>query len=206
MQRGLFDEKLIEETNDAIGKITLNKTNIKDLLDQVDSIDEDESDIEKILKSNKISIGQRLALITKNVFRVLGKYRKNVVVIKTKQQFDEYIDAAIKSGRIDIDTETNNSLDPVTCKLAGLCLYYPSGMQAYIPVNHRDPYTKERLAWQLTEQDCKEELQRVIDSKIFKIMHNGKFDYEVIKETCDIEVAPDADTMIEQRVTTIYQV
>ena len=111
----------------------------------------------------------------------------------------------------------------------GLCLYYEGGKQAYIPINHVNPKTGERLNWQLTEEDCREQLQRLIDFKaalkggwrpdyegqtyeewysthvrvphsnatdFVIVMHNGKFDYEVIKCTCDIEVEPDWDTMI----------
>jgi DNA polymerase-1 len=78
----------------------------------------------------------------------------------------------------------------------GLCLYYEGGKQAYIPVNHVNPDTGERLAWQLTEADCREQLQRFKDAGTFIVMHNGKFDYEVIKCTCDIEIEPDWDTMI----------
>ena len=117
----------------------------------------------------------------------------------------------------------------MTCQLMGLCLYYEGGKQAYIPVNHVNPETGERLSWQLTEADCKEQLQRLINFKtalkggwtpdfdgqtydewysihvrgpqsnkteLTIVMHNGKFDYEVIKCTCDIEIEPDWDTMI----------
>ena len=84
----------------------------------------------------------------------------------------------------------------MTCQLMGLCLYYEGGKQAYIPVNHVDPKTGIRLPWQLTEMDCKEQLQRIKDAGTFVVMHNGKFDYEVLKCTCDIEIEPDYDTMI----------
>ena len=62
-----------------------------------------------------------------------------------------------------MDTETNNSLDPITCKLMGLCLYYPGAKQAYIPVNHRNYKTGERLTNQLTEQDIKDGLEFVLE-------------------------------------------
>lgn len=161
---------------------------------------EPEIDTEKLLKSKKISLLERLAIINERVLHVLGKQRDNVVVIKSKEALQEYINQACKTVRIAVDTETNNSLDPITCKLMGLCLYYPGGKQAYVPINHRDPTTKVRLSWQLTEQDCKEALQQIIDSKKLIIMHNGKFDYEVLKCTCGIAVRPDWDTMIAARL------
>ena len=155
-----------------------------------------ETDPAKILKSKKVSLAEKLALIKVKVLEVLGKQKKNVIVIKDKETFEDYITKAIQFGRIAVDTETNNSTDPMTCQLMGLCLYYEGGKQAYIPVNHVDPDTGERLAWQLTEADCKEQLQRIKDAGTFIVMHNGKFDYEVIKCTCGIEVEPDWDTMI----------
>jgi len=176
--------------------IELNKPKAESLLDKINSADADEVDAAKVLKSKKVSLAEKLALIKIKVLEVLGKQRKNVIVIKTKEDFEEYISKAIQFGRIAVDTETNNSTDPMTCQLMGLCLYYEGGKQAYIPVNHVDPETGVRLEWQLTEVDCREQLQRIKDADTFVVMHNGKFDYEVIKCTCDIEIEPNWDTMI----------
>ena len=82
----------------------------------------------------------------------------------------------------------------------GPCFYYPGGKQAYVPINHRDYKTKERLGWQLTEADVAEQLKQIVDSKIDIIMHNGKFDYEVLKCTCGVEVVPKWDTLIAARL------
>ena len=71
------------------------------------------------------SIQEKLALITENVKKILGKYADNTLVIRTRQQLTEYIDAAIKNEIIAVDTETNNSLVPITCKLMGPCIYTP---------------------------------------------------------------------------------
>ena len=68
----------------------------------------------------------------------MGHQKKNVVVIRNREAFSDYITNAIAAGRIAIDTETNNSTDPATCQIMGLCLYYPGGKQAYIPVHHVD--------------------------------------------------------------------
>ena len=78
----------------------------------------------------------------------------------------------------------------------GGCFYTPGEKQIYVPINHRDPNTKQRLDWQLTEKDILEELERVVDSGIQIEMHNGKFDYQVIKCTCGICLPIHWDTMI----------
>lgn len=209
--------------------VELNKPKPEALAAKAANPEDEEVDAAKVLKSKKLSLAEKLAIIKLKVLEVLGKQRKNVVVIKTKEDFEAYVSKAIQFGRIAIDTETNNSTDPMTCQLMGLCLYYEGGKQAYIPINHVNPDTGERLEWQLTEEDCRLQLQRLINFKtalkggwtpdyegqtydewysihvrgtqstaadLIIVMHNGKFDYEVIKCTCGIEIEPDWDTMI----------
>lgn len=159
----------------------------------------EEASAEKQLKSKKLSLEERLAIINTNVLKVLGRQKSNILVIKDKDTFSDYVTKAIESGRIAIDTETNNSTDAMTCKLMGLCLYYPGGKQAYIPVNHTD-LKKNRLDWQLTEEDCAEQLKRIVEAKTYIIMHNGKFDYQVLKHACNVIVPPDWDTIIGVRI------
>ena len=138
--------------------------------------------------------------IEKEVIRVLGKYQKNIITIVDKETFHNYVTACIASGIVAIDTETDNSLDPLTCKLMGLCLYAPGLQYAYVPINHRNPETKVKLVNQLTEEDVKEELLRINESQIKIIAHNGKFDYQVLKCTCEVLVVPYWDTMVATRL------
>ena len=173
------------------------QTKIKELISKTENIaQEKDISVEKALKSKKVSLEEKLDLIEKNVYSVLGKQKENVIVIRDLETFKKYIDKAIEVGSIAIDTETNNSLDPITCKLMGLCLYVNGQKQAYIPINHINNATEQLLENQLTEEDCKQQLQRVVDSKVFTIFHNYKFDYQVIKCTCNIEVPCMWDTMI----------
>ena len=155
---------------------------------------------EKVIKSksSSVSIHDKLRLIKEEVLRILGVYKDQTVVIRTREDLTKYIDAAIVNGEIAIDTETNNSLVPLTCKLMGPCIYTPGQKNAYIPINHVNPETRELLPNQLTEQDVKEEFQRLVDTKI--IMHNGKFDFEVIHCTCGIDLEIYWDTMIASRL------
>ena len=154
----------------------------------------------KILNSKTYTLADKLSIINTRVLTVLGKQKNNVLVITDKDALNNYIDKAIAYGRIAVDTETNNSTDPITCKLMGLCLYTPNEKQVYIPVNHIDFNTKQRIEPQLTEKDCAEALQKIIDAKTYVVMHNGKFDYEVLKCTCGVEVVPNWDTLIGARL------
>lgn len=176
------------KVKDIVKKIKTEKTQSPDL--------DEKKSAEKIVKSKKVSIQDKLKIINEEVIRVLGKQSDNIICIRDKETFHNYITKCINNNIIAIDTETNNSLDPVTCKLMGLCLYTKNEKQAYIPINHRNPDTQELLENQLTENDVKEELERVVSAKTYSILHNGKFDYEVLKCTCDVCINIDWDTMI----------
>lgn len=167
------------------------------LLQKVDSPIEVKA-IKSRLSSKKVSIEEKLEIIKSNVYRILGRYKDETLVIKSKEELVSYIDKAIDNGVIAIDTETNNSLDPLTCKIMGGCIYTPGLKQAYIPINHKDSRTNQRLEWQLTEQDLKEQFDRLSHTKI--IMHNAKFDYEVIKCTCDCQLNVYWDTLLGAKI------
>ena len=155
-----------------------------------------EVSIKKSLESKKLAIPEKINLIQQEVDRVLGNFKKNTLIIRDKQTFIDYINKAIKNGIIAIDTETNNSLDPLTCKLMGACIYTPNSTPAYIPVNHVDFYTGQLLDRQLTEKDIREQFQRLVDNKVKIVFHNAKFDYQVIKMTCGIALPIYWDTLI----------
>lgn len=189
---GLFGEEF---------EIAVKKPDIKDILKRAEGTIS-EVDTKKVLKSKKITLQERLSFISEHVLRVLGRQKLNIKVITDINEFSAYIDMAIETGCIAVDTETNNSTDAYTCQIMGLCLYVPGKKQIYVPINHVNPETNIRLSNQLTEKDIKEQLSRLlISSKKPKIiMHNGKFDYEVLKCTCGLQLAPTWDTLIAARI------
>ncbi len=131
--------------------------------------------------------------------KILGRYAERTRVIRTREELAEYVDIAIHNGVIAIDTETDNSLDPITCKLMGPCIYTPGQKNVYIPINHIHPVTRCRLENQLTEQDVLEEFSR-LDNVTKIITHNGKFDYQVLKCTCGWQMKVYWDTMVGVRI------
>jgi DNA polymerase I-like protein with 3'-5' exonuclease and polymerase domains len=177
------------------------KADVKKLVKKATSAKKStKTDEEKLLSSKKLTIEERLAIITEKVIKTLGSQRTNTRVIRSLDDFSAYVDKAIEAGRIDIDTETNNTTDAMSSDMVGLCLYVPGEKQVYIPIKHVNYETGELLPNQLTYADCKTQLQRVLDNKVKVIMHNGKFDYEVINHTCKIAVKPDWDTIIAARL------
>ena len=180
-------------------EIKSTKNNIKKVLEKAQAPKEvSVQSSSRILNSKKISELDKLAYVRQEVYRILGTYEQNTTVIKTYDDFVTYINSAIDNGTIAIDTETNNSLDPISCKIMGLCLYTPGQKNAYIPINHVNIDTRQRLSWQITEKQVNTQLSRLDKTKI--IMHNGKFDYEVIKCTCNNILHIDWDTMIGAKV------
>lgn len=188
---GLFGEEF---------DIDIQKPKAKELLNKINKPKKAQISAEKVLASKVTSIPERLATIKENVLRILGKQKDRVVVLDTKDKFEKYVSGAIQAGIIAIDTETNNSVDAVTCQLMGLCLYYPGAKQAYIPANHVS-LDNIRLPWQLNETtDIAEQLRRINESGIKQIFHNAKFDYEVLKCTCGVAMKPHWDTFIGARL------
>lgn len=186
------------------GDLILPEISAKEVLNKINTVKEEKVDVDKKLKSKKISLEERLKLINDEVDKVLGKYKSNTLVIRDKQTFINYIDKSIENGIIAIDTETNNSLDALTCKLMGLCIYTPGLSPAYVPINHKkviysvDADLWEKLENQLTEQDCKEQLSRLKDVKI--LTHNGKFDYKVLHCTCGWDMPIYWDSYVAARL------
>ena len=172
----------------------------KKVIDKVTKPKKVTTTTEKVAKSSsgKVTTAEKLSMIEAEVYRILGVYKDQTVVLRTEAELAEYIDKAIINSVIAVDTETNNSLVPLTCKIMGLCLYTPGMKNAYIPVNHENIYTGELLPDQLTEQQIHDQLARLENVQI--IMHNGKFDFEVIKCTCGNELEIFWDTMIASRI------
>ena len=177
------------------------KPKVKKIIDKIQKESKKQSEnktTEKVVKSKKVSFFDKVKAIKDKVYQVLGNQIDNVKVIYDKNELHQYLLMGLSSGRISIDTETNNSLDPITCKLMGLCLYVKGQKQVYVPVNHVDPVTLTRLDNQLTENDIHDELNFLINNKgdCKFIFHNGKFDYQVIKMTCGVKLPIDWDTML----------
>ena len=179
------------------------QTNAKKIINKIDS-PKNPNVVKRTAKSKSMSLEERLRNITQRVYEILGKYKENTVVIKTKDQLVAYIDKAIENGVIAIDTETNNSLDPISCKLMGPCIYTPGMKNAYIPINHIDIHTGERLSWQLTEEDILEQFSRLSAPEhrieVDIIVHNGKFDYQVLKCTTGYQMKMAWDTLIGAKI------
>lgn len=152
------------------------------------------------VQSNKslenMPLEDRLKVIETEVYKILGRYKDFVNIIDNANDLERYIDKAIKVDYLALDTETNNSLDPLTCKLMGLCLYVPNTRPVYVPVNHCYPGTENKLPNQVSEEDASRILKKLKDAGTKLIYHNGKFDIRVINNTLGFYLPIWWDTML----------
>ena len=174
-----------ESTNKLLEKLSNPKTITKKVKSSVDF--------------SKLSFEDRVKYIEQKIGDKLGKYKSTTLVITSYDEYVKYIDKVVENGIVALDTETNRSVDPLTCKLMGLCLYTPGLKAAYIPVNHLDFYSKERID-ELDEKQIASQLKRLVDNKVKVIYHNAAFDYQVVKCTCNVALPIYWDTMIGAQV------
>ena len=187
-----------EEVDNLLSEISKNTTS--SLLKKIKAPKAETKSTEQQLKSKKISLEDRIKLINEHVEATLGMHRKDIQVIYKKEDLVSFIDKAIECGYLAYDTETNNSLDYLTCKIVGLCLYVPGFKAVYVPIWHTDYKTNMLLTNQVSFTDAQQQLQRVVDNKVKVIMHNGKFDYQVTKCFFKVEMPIYWDTMVASRM------
>lgn len=156
--------------------------------------------VKKVTSVDDMPLLERLKYITEETNKTLGRYKGFIKVIYGEEEASRYIDKAIKCGYLSFDTETNRSLDPLTCKLMGLCCYIPNTRPVYIPMNHVNPETKIRLPNQLDEDGARRLFQRLKDSNIKMIYHNGKFDIRVCYNVTGVYLPIWWDTMIASQL------
>ncbi len=142
---------------------------------------------------------ERISTINAMVNKNLGKYASDYIVIREERELEEYIDKAIENGIISIDTETN-SLDPITCTLAGICLYTTSNKAAYIPLHHVSYVTGIEIENQISDEFATAQMNRLKEAKTKVIMFNAKFDTRVIKNQLKVELFPHWDGYIAARL------
>ena len=174
----------------------IKEVNTKEIIKKVNS----PKRVEQVLKSQTLSLDDKIKSITAEVYRILGRYKDIVKCIRTEKELNCYVDSIIKNNEVAIDTETNNSLDTINCKIMGGCLYTPDEKAVYVPINHINRYTGERLKDQISEEQFKNALERIKNSNVKTIWHNAKFDYEVILQTCGISMDFYWDTMLGAKI------
>lgn len=94
------------------------------------------------------------------------------------ETLSDFIDKALEKGICAFDCETDG-LNTLTCRLAGFSLSIETGKAFYIPLITPDALFSGPI---LTKDEAFVQLRRIFcpSEKMTLIMHNGKFDYEVL--------------------------
>ena len=118
------------------------------------------------------NIGEQIALIKQNVENNLGEYRDKYQCIRYDVDLQDFIDKCIEVGWVAIDTETMG-LNPMLDDIVGFSLFTPGFKAVYIPINHIDYMTNQKLNNQISKEVCKEQLQRLVDANVKFILFNN---------------------------------
>ncbi|MCM1234754.1 MAG: DNA polymerase, partial [Ruminococcus flavefaciens] len=111
------------------------------------------------------------------------------ILITSEDQLAEYIDKAIEAGYCGIDTETTG-LDRIKDTIVGSSLYYPGGVECYIPNKHKIPIFDDLRKNQLTYEQCQRQFQRLVDAKCKMIFANADFDIAMIYKDYKVDFIP----------------
>lgn len=158
-------------------------------LSQMDKINQVAAKSKEVLeppKSTKTkSINDELTSISQKVI----EYFKDspAQLITTVDELHDYITKAIEVGYAGIDTETTG-LDRIKDTIVGASLYYPGGVEVYIPMKHLVPIFDTPYKNQLTYEEVGREFQRLADSDIKLIFANADFDLAMIYKDLKVDL------------------
>ncbi len=129
-------------------------------------------------------------------------------LVQTEQALKKWIEAAIETGTVAIDTETT-SLTPAKAILVGISMSTAEGNGCYIPLQHRNPEGySESFDFSMKEKTPTIEMKQIPvekalpllkpmleDPSVLKIGHNIKYDLQLFMPF-GINVSPIDDTML----------
>ena len=163
---GLFDQAQIDKINQVASKSKM---------------------LTEVSKSNMSSknMNSDLAEMSKNVVDYFSD--SDAILIDSVEDLHDYVTKAIESGYAGIDTETTG-LDRIKDTIVGASLYYPGGVECYIPIKHLIPIFDEPYKNQLSYEQVGSEFQRLADSNVKLIFANADFDLSMIYKDLKVDL------------------
>lgn len=156
-------------------------------IDMINKVAEKSKEVLNPPKSVKTrSINQDLIDMSNKVLEYFKDAKS--ILITNVEQLHEYIDKVIEVGYAGIDTETTG-LDRVKDTIVGSSLYYPGGIECYIPNKHLVPIFDEPYKNQLTYEQMQSEFQRLADSNVRLIFANADFDLSMIYKDYKVDLS-----------------
>ena len=149
----------------------------------------------KLPKLTKAGAAKAGAIIDYELIRErLSGEKDSYLLIDDYDSLVSYIDTILTGTRYAIDTETTG-LNPRRDDIVGVSLYSDKcSKAAYIPINHINPNTEIRIEKQITVEQMSTQLERL--KGLNAIMFNAKFDLQVIKSHCGVDLGCWYDGMV----------
>jgi len=144
------------------------------------------------------SVYDRISSISTLVESKLSKYKELYGVLRDEESVRAYFKQIREYNSGALDTEAS-SLDPITCTIAGICLYVPRSKPVYIPLNHVSHITGAPVNNQVDISVVREELELCEQANVKWIMHNAKYDIRVIRHQVGANISCYWDTMLAAR-------
>lgn len=137
-------------------------------------------------KSSKIrGLSAEVARASDNVIKYFAD--SPAILITSEEELHEYITKAIECGYVGIDTETTG-LDRIHDTIVGASLYYPGGVECYIPMKHLIPIFDEPYKNQLSYEVVGKEFQRFVEAGSKMIFANADFDLSMIYKDLKVDM------------------
>ena len=161
----------------------------QDQLDQINAVAAKSKEVLKPIKVSKsvTSTQHEIEESTKAVREYFSD--SQAVLITSVKELHEYVLKAIDAGFCGIDTETTG-LDRIHDTIVGASLYYPGGVECYIPCKHLVPIFETPYKDQLTYEEVGKEFQLFVDAGTKMIFANADFDLAMIYKDLKVDLIP----------------
>ena len=154
---------------------------------RIDAVVQRSKSVKRTPKKSSSSMSNQLAAMAQSVLDYFKDSKAELC--ESKQQLHEYIDKIIECGYAGIDTETTG-LDRIHDWIVGCSLYYPGGNEIYIPNKHLVPLFEQPYKNQLSYEDMRDELQRLVYNNVKLIFANADFDLAMIYKDYKVDLLP----------------
>lgn len=158
---------------------------------QIAQLDQIAAKSKEILNPPKTGVKKSINAELESASRAVVEYFKDspAILITTVEDLHEYINKCIEAGYVGIDTETTG-LDRIHDTIVGCSLYYPGGVECYVPSRHLAPIFEEPYKNQLTYEEVGAELQRLVIHNVKAIFANADFDISMMYKDYKVDFIP----------------
>ena len=160
----------------------------RDQIEQINRVAEKSKEIAEFKPSSSTKARGANSEIQEMSQKVIDYFQDSpAILIENVDQLHEYVSDMIEAGIGGIDTETTG-LDRVKDTIVGASLYYPGGVECYIPMKHLVPIFDEPYKGQLSYEDVGQEFQRFVDAETKMIFANADFDLAMMYKDLKVDM------------------